>query len=152
LHPEFGEHRSDPGATMKRFSPRAQAALAEYFELFLTIAGVLMAMLLTLLEMSTGERSTALIFLLWLEGFIIWAVHRHGWFRRQAVTQNLRLTLNELVNDRLTLMLKAAELRTRGLVSDEQVSEAAILATIDNLTSELESLRAWDQRLRLVSA
>lgn len=137
---------------MKRFSRRAQAVLAEYFELFLTIAGVLMAMLLTLLELSTGERNTALIFLLWLEGFIIWAVHRHGWFRRRAVTEKLRLALNELVNDRLTLMLKAAELRSRGLVSDEQVSEAAILATIDSLTSELESLRAWDQRLRLLSA
>jgi hypothetical protein len=138
---------------MKRFSRRAlEAALAEHFELFLTIAGVLMAMLLTLLELTRGERGTAMVFLIWLQGFIIWAVHRHGWFRRRAIAQNLHFTLNELVNDRLTLMLKAAELRTRGPVSDEEVSEAVILAALDNLTSELESLRVWDQRLRLLSA
>ena len=138
---------------MKRFSRRAlEAALAEHFELFLTTAGVLMAMLLTLIELTRGERGTAMVFLIWLLGFIIWAVHRHGWFRRQAITQNLHLALNELVNDRLTLMLQAAELRTRASVSDEEISEPAILAALDNLTSELEALRVWDQRLRLLSA
>ena len=138
---------------MKRFSRRAlEAALAEHFELFLTIAGVLMAMLLTLLELTRGERGTAMVFLIWLQGFIIWAVHRHGWFRRQAINHNLRLILNELVNDRLTLMLKTAELRTRCVSGDERASEAVILAALESLTDELDSLRAWDQRLRPLSA
>ena len=138
---------------MKRFSRRSlEATLAQYFELFLTVAGVLMAMLLTLIELSLGERGTALIFLLWLQGFIIWAIHRHGWFQRQALTRNLRLILNELVNDRLTLMLEAAELRTRCISNEDQASEAAMLAALESLTVELESLRAWDQRLRPISA
>lgn len=138
---------------MKRFSRSAlEAALAEHFELFLTAAGVLIAMLLTLLEVTRGERGTALIFVLWLQGFLIWAVHRHGWFRRQAITQNLRVILNELVNDRLTLMLNAAELRTRSLLNDDRAAEAAMLEALESLTVELESLRAWDQSLRPRSA
>jgi hypothetical protein len=138
---------------MKRFSRSAlEEVLAEHFELFLTAAGVLMAMLLTLLELTRGDRGTALVFLIWLQGFLIWAVHRHGWFRREALTRNLRVILNELVNDRLTLMLKAAELRTRSLSNDDQASEAAILEALDGLTVELESLRAWDQRLRPLGA
>jgi hypothetical protein len=153
LHPEFDVSCPDPGGTMKRLSRRAvEAALAEYFELFLTISGVLLAMLLTLTELTRGERGTALIFLLWLQGFIVWAVHRHGWFQRHAITQNLRLILNELVNDRLTLMLNKAELRTRSLSSDERASEAAILAAVESLTVELESLRSWEQRLRPLNA
>ena len=65
---------------------RLRAILSEYFELFLTTVGVLVAIGGTFTELPGGEKGLALTFLVWLQGFILWAVHRHNWFRRRART------------------------------------------------------------------
>ena len=130
--------------------PAVKAGLAEYFELFLTIAGVLLAMTLTVSQLSLDEQSMALIFLIWLQGLILWAAHRHGRLRRRALLHKLRHDLNDLVNDRLTTMLSTAELTTRRISAEHERSEEAIVAAIDNLSTEFESLRAWEQRLQLI--
>jgi hypothetical protein len=132
---------------MKRFSLRA--ALAEYFELFLTIAGVLLAMMVILSQLSRGQEETALLFLIWLQGFILWAVHRHGWLRRHALVREMRVILDDLVNDRLTVMLRTAELRTRSIAGTDRESET-IGAVVESLSLEFESLRAWEKRLELL--
>jgi hypothetical protein len=138
---------------MKRLSLSAvKAGLAEYFELFLTIAGVLLAMMVTLGQLSQNQQSTALIFLIWLQGLILWAVHRHGCLRRRALILKLRRALDDLVNDRLTTMLTTAEYNTRGTSVDKQKSDTAMVAAVENLAMEFESLRAWEQRLQLLRA
>ena len=132
--------------------PAVKPSLAAHFELFLTIAGVLLAMMLSLGELSHNQQSMALIFLVWLQGLILWAVHRHGCLKRRALIHKLRQDLDDLVNDRLTRILSTAELTTRGLPTDGDGSEAAVVAVIENLSTEFESLRAWEQRLQLMRA
>ena len=136
---------------MKRFSLSVlKAGLAEYFELFLTIAGVLLAMMITLGQLSQNQQSMALVFLIWLQGLILWAVHRHGCLQRRALVQKLRHALNDLVNDRLTTMLTTAELTTRRVSADDLQPDATIVAAVEHLSTEFESLREWEQRLQLL--
>ena len=138
---------------MRRISlPAVKASLAAHFELFLTIAGVLLAMTLMLGELSQDQQSMALIFLIWLQGVILWAVHRHSRLQRRALIRKLRQNLNDLLNDRLATILSTAELTTRGVNTDGDGSEATVVAVIENLSSEFESLRAWEQRLQLTQA
>lgn len=132
---------------------RVRAALLEHFELFLTSAGVLVAIVLPFTDLAQGDRRLAYVFLVWLQGFLIWAVHRHAWFRRRALVEKMRLMLQDRVNNQLTVMLGAAEIRNREMTPDErQEMETATLAA-RTVASELENLspesvRSWERRYR----
>jgi hypothetical protein len=128
-----------------------RARLLEHFELFLTSVGVVMAVLLTFAELTRGQRGVAFIVLVWLQGFMLWAVHRHAWFQRRALVQKLRVMLQDRVNNQLTIMLGAAEARGRTVgAAEEEDLETALLAArtvsheLENLS--LESLRHWERR------
>lgn len=128
-----------------------RARLLEHFELFLTSVGVVMAVLLTFAELTRGQRGVAFIILVWLQGFMLWAVHRHAWFQRRALVQKLRVMLQDRVNNQLTIMLGAAEAKGRALSLEEQEDlDTALLAArtvsheLENLS--LESLRHWERR------
>ena len=140
---------------MKRFSPAlytVRAILAEYFELFMTIVGVLFAILITLSELSRGEQGTALIFLIWLQGLILWAVHRHCILRSRALVHKMRLMMQDRVNNRLTVWLSLTDVQARmaaeaGREEREAVSLAAARAVSLELEKlSMESLRAWERR------
>jgi hypothetical protein len=146
---------SDLEDSMKRLSPRLyplRAALAEHFELFMTVVGVLMAILLTVSEMSRGELGMAMIFVIWLQGLILWAVHRHSKLRTQALVHRMRLMMQDRVNNRLTVWLNLSDVQARvaadsGRVEREAVSLAAARAVsleLDKLS--FESLRNWERR------
>jgi hypothetical protein len=129
-----------------------RARLLEHFELFLTTVGVVMAVLLTFAELTRGQLGIAYIALIWLQGFLLWAVHRHAWFRRRALVQKLRVMLQDRVNNQLTIMLGAAEAKGRASMhdDDERELETAMLAArtvsyeLENLS--LESLNSWERR------
>lgn len=128
-----------------------RARLLEYFELFLTTAGVVIAILLTFAELTRGERGLAFVSLVWLQGFMLWAVHRHAWFRQRALVRKMRVMLQDRVNNQLTVMLGVAEARGRALNDEErQDLETAVLAAravsheLENLSPE--SVRQWEQR------
>lgn len=128
-----------------------RAKLLDHFELFLTTVGVVMAVLLTFTELTRGQQGIAFISLVWLQGFLLWAVHRHAWFQRRALVHKLRLMLQDRVNNQLTIMLGAAEIRGRALSADEERDlDTALLAArtvsheLENLS--LESLRHWERR------
>ncbi|HEY9015669.1 MAG TPA: hypothetical protein VIM84_11470 [Gemmatimonadales bacterium] len=130
---------------------RLRAILSEYFDLFLTTVGVLVAIGVTFTELPGGEKGLALTFLVWLQGFILWAVHRHNWFRRRALLRQMRLMLQDRVNNQLTVMLSVTEVRGRDMSDTDRADlEAAVVAArtvsveIENLS--LESLRSWDRR------
>lgn len=136
---------------MKGLSPRLRARLVEHFELFLTIVGVLMAMLVALSELSRNQQGMAVIFLIWLQGFILWAVHRHCWFRRRALVHKMRAMLQDRVNNQLTVLISVAELCTddaseKGREDLERAIRAARAVSLELHNLSFESLRTWEQR------
>jgi hypothetical protein len=140
---------------MKRSSPRlylVRVTLSEYFELFMTTVGVLMAILVTVSELSRGAQGMALTFLIWLQGLILWAVHRHCRLRSRALVQKMRLMMQDRVNNRLTVWLNLADVQARvAAESGREEREAVSLAAARAVSLELEklsfeSLRTWERR------
>jgi hypothetical protein len=140
---------------MKRFAPTlylVRATLAEYFELFMTTVGVLIAILVTVSELTRGEVGMALTFLIWLQGLILWAVHRHCKLRSQAMIQKMRLMMQDRVNNRLTVWLNLMDVQARVSVeAPREEREAVSLAAARAVSLELEklsfeSLRNWERR------
>jgi hypothetical protein len=132
-----------------RASLRAKAA--EHFELLLTTAGVLVAVVLTYSQLDRGTQGLAFTFLIWLQGFLIWAVRRHSRFARARLVRKLRVMLQDRVNNQVTVLLGVAELRGHEAdsVNDEDVETAMAAARevareLEGLS--LESLRAWESR------
>jgi hypothetical protein len=128
-----------------------RARLLEHFELFLTTVGVVIAILLTFAELTRGERGVAFVSLIWLQGFMLWAVHRHAWLRQRALMRKMQVMLQDRVNNQLTVMLGVAEGRGRALSDEEQEDlETAVLAAravsyeLENLSPE--SVRQWERR------
>jgi hypothetical protein len=127
--------------------------LIEHFELFLTAASVFVAIGLIFVGLPRGEQGLAHVFLIWLQGFLIWSVHRHAWFRRRALVDKMRLMLQDRVNNQLTVMLGTAEIRNRELTPAEQqdmdtATSAARAVARELETLSLESLSVWERRYR----
>ncbi|HEY9013871.1 MAG TPA: hypothetical protein VIM84_02265, partial [Gemmatimonadales bacterium] len=100
---------------MKRSTPMlgiVRTFLSEYFELFMTSVGVMMAMLITLSELTRGEQGMAMVFVIWLQGIILWAVHRHGVLRSRALIKKMRMMVQDRVNNRLTLWLSLSDIQS----------------------------------------
>lgn len=140
---------------MKRASPlihTVRAHLAEHFELFMTTVGVLLAIMITLSELSRGEQGTALIFLIWLQGLILWAVHRHCMLRSRAQFASMRMMVQDRVNNRLTIWLSLTDIQSSSLTEiGRDVREPVSLAAARAVSLELEklsfeSLRTWERR------
>ena len=128
-----------------------RARLAEHFELFLTAVGVLLALVVSLSELSKGDQGLALIFLIWLQGFLTWSVHRHCWFRRRALLLKLRAMLQDRVNSQLTVILGAAHSRVREMTQEDRRDLETAVAAARAVSLELdglsfESLRSWERR------
>jgi len=141
---------------VKRFASAlngVRASLAEHFELFLTTAGVLVAIGLVFADLPRGEQGLAYAFLVWLQGFLIWSVHRHAWFRRKALVDKMRLMLQDRVNNQLTVMLGMAEIRNREMTPAEKLDLETATTAARTVAHELEvlsleSLRSWERRYR----
>jgi len=132
---------------------RVRTTLAAHFELFLTAIGVILAIVLTFADMSRDERGLAQVFLIWLQGFLIWAVHRHAWFRRRALVDKMRLMLQDRVNNQLTVMLGVSEIRHREMTATERQDMETATAAARTVAHELEtlsmeSLSSWERRYR----
>jgi hypothetical protein len=139
---------------VKRYSSAQRAfraQLAEHFEFFLTTAGVLLAIGITLSELSQGDQELALIFLIWLQGFLTWAVHRHCEFRRRRLVWKMRAMLQDRINSHLTVILGVAHFRAQDMTEDERSELDTALAAARAVSLELESLsieslRTWERR------
>lgn len=132
---------------------RLRARLAEEFELLLTAVGVLVAIGLIFTGLPKGELGLANAFIIWLQGFLIWAVHRFAWFRRRDLVDKMRLMLQDRVNNQLTVMLGMTEIRDRELTTAEKqdletvtMAARAVAHELEGLS--LESLRSWEHRYR----
>jgi hypothetical protein len=135
-------------------SPRGslRAQIAEHFELMLTTAGVLLAVMLTFAQLDQGTQGLAMTFLVWLQGFLIWAVRRHGRLARLRLIRKLRVMLQDRVNNQLTVLIGVAELRGAGGPSPESEEDVETAMTAARAVSQeleslsLESLRTWESR------
>jgi hypothetical protein len=130
-----------------------RATLVEHFELFLTAVGVFIAIWLIFVDLPGDERGLAYAFLIWLQGLLIWLVHRHAEFRRRALVEQMRLMLQDRVNNQLTVMLGMTEIRSREMTLEEKqdmdcATTAARVVAHDLETLSLESLRSWERRYR----
>lgn len=131
--------------------PPLTSRIAEHFELLLTVSGVLVALLLTLIELDASRERMSFVFLLWLQGFILWAVRRHSCLSREALLDRLRAMLQDRVNNQLTVMLSMADKRDGALPPSERLAiEQALVAarTVSTELAELsmDSLRTWESR------
>jgi hypothetical protein len=140
---------------MRRYSPALymlRARLEEHFELFMTAAGVLLAIVITLSELSRGDLGMAFIFLIWLQGFLLWAVHRHCVLRNRSLVKKMRFMVQDRVNNRLTVWLSLTDVQARvgsegGREDREAVSVAAARAVSLELEKlSFEELRTWEKR------
>ncbi len=130
-----------------------RASLAEHFELFLTAAGVFVAIGLIFTDLPKGQQGLAHAFLVWLQGLLIWSVHRHAWFRRKALVDKMRLMLQDRVNNQLTVMLGMTEIRDREMTPVERQDMETVTTAARTVAHELEtlspeSLRSWERRYR----
>jgi hypothetical protein len=134
----------------RKLSLALRARFAEHFELVLTTAGVFVAIALTFAQLDQGTQGRALTFLVWFQGFLIWAVRRHSRLARARLIRKLRAMLQDRVNNQLTVLVGVAELRgTRGgtRVDDVETALTAARAVSQELeTLSLESLRVWEDR------
>ncbi|MBA3659281.1 MAG: hypothetical protein H0W67_06760 [Gemmatimonadales bacterium] len=131
--------------------PPLTSRLAEHFELLLTVSGVLVAVLLTLIELDAARERLSFIFLLWLQGFILWAVRRHSCLSRRALLDRIRGMLQDRVNNQLTVMLSVADTREGMLGPSERLAVEQALVAARTVSTELsqlsmESLRIWESR------
>ena len=139
---------------MKRLSAvssRLRARLTEHFELFLTAVGVFLTVRLVFSDLPPGQQGLAHAFLIWLQGFLIWSVHRHATLRRQALIDKMRLMLQDRVNNQLTVMLGMAEIRHQDSTTDArdnlEIATAAARTVAHELeTLSMQSLRSWERR------
>ncbi len=127
------------------------SALAEHFELLLTTCGVLIAIAVTFAQLSQGMQGLALTYLIWLQGFILWAVHRYSLLGRKRLIRKLRLMLQDKVNNQLTVLVGVAELSGRDhAINDESDLDVALTAAktvsreLDGLS--MESLHRWERQ------
>jgi hypothetical protein len=132
-------------------SSRLRARLTEHFELFLTAVGVFLTVRLVFSDLPSGQQGLAHVFLIWLQGFLIWSVHRHATLRRQALIDQMRLMLQDRVNNQLTVMLGMAEIRHRDTPTDApdnlEIATAAARTVAHELeTLSMQSLRSWERR------
>ena len=131
---------------------RMRAQFADHFELILTTAGVLLAIVLTFAQIDRGTQGLAMTFLVWLQGFLIWAVRRHSRLSRQRLIRKLRVMLQDRVNNQLTVLVGVAELRGAGPQSPESEDDVETALTAARAVSQeleslsIESLRHWESR------
>jgi hypothetical protein len=128
-----------------------RAALAEHFELLLTTCGVLIAIAVTFAQLSQGVQGLALTYLIWLQGFILWAVHRYSLLGRKRLIRKLRLMLQDKVNNQLTVLVGVAELSGREHALNDASDLEVALTAAKSVSQELdglsmESLRRWERR------
>ena len=134
-----------------RLSAALRAWLVEYFELVLTAAGVFISVSLTFAQLDQGTRGLAVTFLVWSQGFLIWAVRRHSRLARARLIRKMRAMLQDKVNNQLTVLVGVAELKAGragpARMDDVETALTAARAVSEELESlSLESLRRWEHR------
>ena len=134
-----------------RFKDIVLAKIADHFETALSTVGVVVAIIVTAIVLLGGDQGVALIFIVWFQGLIFWAVRRHVRLGRQLLIRKLRVMLQDRVNNQLTVLVGLTDIRTGkptpGVQDDAEVALTAARAVSREIeTLSLETLRSWEAR------
>ena len=87
------------------FKDALRAKIEDHFEAGLAVMGIGVAIVGTVACMVRGEHDVALIFVVWFQGLILWAVLRHVRLGREHLVRKLRVMLQDRVNNQLTVLV-----------------------------------------------
>jgi hypothetical protein len=134
-----------------RFKDSLQSRIADHFESALSTVGVLIAIVVTTIVLLGGNQGAALIFIVWFQGLIFWAVRRHVRLGRQLLIRKLRVMLQDRINNQLTVLVGLTDIRAdKPAPASKDDAEVALTAAravsreIENLS--METLRTWEAR------
>lgn len=134
-----------------RFKNIVQAKIAENFETALSTVGVVIAIIVTAIVMLGGDQGVALIFIVWFQGLIFWAVRRHVRIGRELLIRKLRVMLQDRVNNQLTVLVGLTDIHgdkpVPGATDDAETALTAARAVSKEIeTLSMETLRLWEAR------
>ena len=134
-----------------RFKNNIQAKIADHFETALSTLGVLVAIIVTGIVLLGGDQGVALIFIVWFQGLIFWAVRRHVRLGRQLLIRKLRVMLQDRVNNQLTVLVGLTDIHSDKPSPDakedaETALTAARAVSREIETLSMETLRSWEAR------
>jgi hypothetical protein len=117
-----------------------QAKIADHFETVLATIGVVVAIVVTAVVMLGGDQGVALIFVVWFQGLIFWAVRRHIRLGRELLIRKLRVMLQDRVNNQLTVLVGLTDIHTNAPGPDDQDDVAIALTAARAVSREIENL------------
>jgi len=134
-----------------RFKNIVQAKIADNFETALSTVGVVVAIIVTAIVMLGGDQGVALIFIVWFQGLIFWAVRRHVRLGRELLIRKLRVMLQDRVNNQLTVLVGLTDIHndkpTPGAKDDAETALTAARAVSKEIEAlSMETLRLWEAR------
>ena len=134
-----------------QFKDTLRAKIADHFEVALATVGIVVAIVATAAVLFGGDESLALLFVVWFQGLILWAVRRHVRLGREHLVRKLRVMLQDRVNNQLTVLVGLTDIHTHAPSSDEQDDTERALTAARAVSREIEmlsieSLRSWETR------
>jgi hypothetical protein len=132
-----------------RLKDVVQAKIADHFETALATIGVVTAIVVTAVVMLGGDQGAALIFVVWLQGLIFWAVRRHIRLGRELLVRKLRVMLQDRINNQLTVLVGLTDIHNNapspGDQDDVEIALTAARAVSREIeTLSIETLRTWE--------
>ncbi len=125
-----------------------RAKIADHFEMTLATVGILVAIGATSVELLREQR-IEIIFVIWFQGMILWAVRRHCRLGREHLVGKLRIMLQDRVNNQLTVLVALTDIHARS-PSEADADDVEMALTAARAVSReiemlsVESLRSWE--------
>lgn len=134
-----------------RFKSAFKARIADHFETGLATVGIVVALIATAGTLGRGDVDVALLFVVWFQGLLLWAVRRHIRIGREHLLRNLRLMLQDRVNNQLTVLVGLTDFQHHapegeGKDDGEAALTAARAVSREIETLSIESLRSWEAK------
>lgn len=134
-----------------RLRDALRAKIPDHFDVALTAAGVLVAILVSIAALIRGPQDIAIV--VWFEGVILWAVCRHCRIGREHLVRKLRVMLQDRVNNQLTVLVGLTDLHShlRSTPAQERDDVDLALTAAREVSREIETLsietlRSWEGR------
>jgi hypothetical protein len=134
-----------------RFKDALKATIADHFETGLATVGIVVAIIATGGALFRGDGDLTLLLVVWFQGLLLWAVRRHIRIGREHLVRNLRLMLQDRVNNQLTVLVGLTDFHTHAPAGEEQDDAEAALTAARAVSQEIESLsieslRTWEAK------
>jgi hypothetical protein len=128
-----------------------KAWIADHFETGLATVGIVVALIATTGALIRGDVDLVLLFVVWFQALLLWAVRRHIRLGREHLVRNLRLMLQDRVNNQLTVLVGLTDFHIHAPAGEDQDDAEAALTAARAVSREIEtlsieSLRSWEAK------